>query len=231
MRAWGHDEPLQAAGDVRSARLGWLRRGARARRHPVRARNTRGLPDGVRPDLGARQVDHATSRREPRVRDTERRRLLRLLRPGGRPARARAGTPSTSARGTSSRSTRIANTSVGVGSDRHRSGGCTPTSARIRRDARSRSGITRGSRRARTAPTPAFASSGRSCTRSVRTSFSSGTTTTTSASHRRRPPARATYGAGSGSSSSAPAARAFDRSRRSRRTASADPRRRSECCA
>ena len=57
-----------------------LRRGARARRHPVRGRCVRDVRCVVRPRLGTRQVDHAPGARKPRVPDVRRRRLLPLLR-------------------------------------------------------------------------------------------------------------------------------------------------------
>ncbi len=78
-----------------------LRRGARARRHPVRGRRVREVPRVVRPVLGPREVDHEARARKPRVRDVRRGGLLPVLRRVQPAIRRRGTTASTSAAGTS----------------------------------------------------------------------------------------------------------------------------------
>ena len=121
-------------GPILSGRPGGGRPGARrrrrrrrvppVRRHPDRgadrrhrrARVRRGrprLPDRqrpavprlLRPDVGPLPLEDVAGRRQPRVRDRRRTRLLRLLRRHRPAPGARAGTPTTSARGGSTSST------------------------------------------------------------------------------------------------------------------------------
>ena len=74
---------------------------AAARRHRVRERHAGRVRELLRADVGPPQGAHAPGRRQPRVRDARRERLLRLLRRRRRRPRARASTPTRSAPGTS----------------------------------------------------------------------------------------------------------------------------------
>ena len=176
---------LQADGDVGPSRRRRVCGGARARRHPVRGRCVLEVPRLVRPLVGTREVDHEARARESRVPERKRERLLPVLRSGGRRSGQGLLQLRPRAVGTSSRSTRTARSSAAAASARRRSNGFAPTSPRIRRAARSRTGTTRASRPASTAAIPPTPRSSRRCTTRTPTSSSSATITTTSASRRR----------------------------------------------
>ena len=216
------DPVLVGAGDIADCGLdGDTRHGGAGRRHPghrVHGRRQR-LPgrDGrtssatatTRP--GARiWRPHATGARQPRLGARRTSPATSATSGRRRPRPGRAGTRTTSGRGTSSSSTRTARRSAAADRVRRRVDGWPPTSRHRRRAARSRSGITRGSAPACTATTPRSRRSGRRSTTPGPTSSSTATTTTTSGSRRRTPTAARTARAASASSWSGPAARSCE---------------------
>ena len=160
--------------------------GARARRHPVRERDVLEVRRVVRPVLGAREGDHPSRAREPRVPDLRRGRLLPVLRRGG----GRSGQGLLQLRPRRLASDRaqleLLRRRAAAAPARHRSSGSGPISPPMRRrPARSRTGTTLASPPASTEATRRTSRSGRRCTTRTPTSSSSGTTTTTSGSPRR----------------------------------------------
>ena len=145
------------------------RHGRAPRRPRVRQRDGRRVRPMLHARLGAHHAADPRVAREPRVRERRKRRV------GGavdlRPLRRTGGTRSTSAPGTSSRSTRTARRSGDAALGRASGAGCVATSnATGRHAARSRSGTTPGSAPGSTAPTCGSPPSGASSPRSAPTS-------------------------------------------------------------
>ena len=171
------DPVLIGAGDIARCdderRRGDRAAGRRQRRDRVHARRQRlhsGSPREFRdcydPIVGTGQgPDRVPRRRQPRLRDPERRRLPRLLRQARDPRRRRPGTRATSATGTSSCWTRTAaSPAAAAARTPRRSAGCATTSRRATPGARSRCGTSRGSAAASTATTRTSRRSGTRCT-------------------------------------------------------------------
>ena len=133
---------------------------AAARRHRLPGGPPAGLPV-LRRLVGEVQGTDAAVRRQPRVSDAERVRLLRLLRRSGRRPRQGVLQLRPRAAGMSWRSTATAAVSAAASADRRRSGGFEPTWPRRVSAARSRTGTTRSSAPAGTAQSPGAAALGR----------------------------------------------------------------------
>ncbi len=163
-------------------------RGAAARRHPVRQRHDRQDQRRLRPDLGPGEVDQPPDPRQPRERQRDRATSTTSTgwaSPDG-PAGPRGkgyysfdlGAWHLVALNSNCSSVSLLGR-LGAGD-----AGCEPTSPRIRRTARSPTGITRATARGTTAATPSCSRSGRRCRTPRRSSSCRATATTTSASPR-----------------------------------------------
>ena len=164
------------------------REGARARRPPVQQRLALEPARLLRPQLGARQVDHAPRARQPREHRQRLLRLLQRLRRQQRPGRrARQGLLQLRRRQLAPDRAELELLARRPATPaRRRSSGCAPTSPPTRAPARSPTGTTRASAPATTATAPSCRTSGRRSTTRTRTSCSSATATTTSASRPER---------------------------------------------